>query len=302
MKDGTLKAAAEEILGVKYYGSSKKKTTPWWGAARDAVKEKMTKFRRWMKTRNINDRLDYEVARRNTEGVKRRAKDDCWRKIGEDLEADMRGTKKLVYSMVKSYRKGENGNIYTVLDKNGNLLVEQEDITNRWRECFEELLNVDPIEQNNIDEAIIVHPVGDVGPAADQITEDEITSALRAMIDGKAAGEDDLSIEIVKCAGPQAITWLKKMFNTAYNEERIPDDWTVAAICPIYKNKGQKTECGNQSNCCLCLDEGWHLEEDNECFSRCHCSCQVLLGIYSHCARVLFSCLDVYSHFSPVVA
>ena len=162
--------------------------------------------------------------------MKRRAKDDCWRKIGEDLEADMRGTKKLVYSMVKSYRKGENGNIYTVLDKNGNLLVEQEDITNRWRECFEELLNVDPIEQNNIDEAIIVHPVGNVGPAADQITEDEITSALRAMIDGKAAGEDDLSIEIVKCAGPQAITWLKKIFNTAYNEERIPDDWTVAAI------------------------------------------------------------------------
>ena len=154
----TLKAAAEEILGVKYSGSSKKKTTPWWGAARDAVMEKMTKFRRWMKTRNINDRLDYEVARRNAEGVKRRAKDDCWRKIGGDLEADMRRTKKLVYSMAKSYRKGENGNIYTVLDKNGNLLVEEKEITNRWKEYFEELLNVDPIEQNNIDEAIIVHP------------------------------------------------------------------------------------------------------------------------------------------------
>ena len=79
--------------------------------------------------------------------------------------------------MAKSYRKGENGNIYTVLDKNGNLLVEEEEITNRWKEYFEELLNVDPFEQNNIDEAIIVHPIEDVGPAADQITEDEITSA-----------------------------------------------------------------------------------------------------------------------------
>ena len=49
---GTLKAAAEEILGVKYSGSSKKKTTPWWGSAMDAMKEKMTKFKRWMKTRN----------------------------------------------------------------------------------------------------------------------------------------------------------------------------------------------------------------------------------------------------------
>ena len=37
-------------------------------------------------------------------------------------------------------------------------------------------------------------------------------------------------------------------------------------------------------------------------FSRCHCSCQMLLGIYTPCARVLFSCLDVCSRFSPVVA
>ena len=58
----------------------------------------------------------------------------------------------------------------------------------------------------------------------------------------------------------------------------------------------------SQSNCCLCLNEGWHLEKDNECFSRCHCSCQMLLGIYTPCARLLFSSLDVCSHFSPVVA
>ena len=92
-----------------------------------------------METRNINDSLNYEVARRYAERVKRRAKDNCWMKIGEDLVAGMRGTKKLVYSMAKSYHKGENGNIYTVLDKNWNLLVEEEEITNRWQKYFEEL-------------------------------------------------------------------------------------------------------------------------------------------------------------------
>ena len=58
----------------------------------------------------------------------------------------------------------------------------------------------------------------------------------------------------------------------------------------------------SQSNCCLCLDEGWHFEKDNECFSRCRYCCQMLLGIYTPCARVLFSSLDVCSHFSPIVA
>ena len=39
----------------------------------------------------------------------------------------------------------------------------------------------------------------------------------------------------------------------------------------------------SQSNSCFCLEEGWYFEEDNESFSRCRC-------------------LDVCSHFPPVVA
>ena len=45
----------------------------------------------------------------------------------------------------------------------------------------------------------------------------------------------------------------------------------------------------------------WYFEEENECFSRCCCCCQMLLGIRSPCARVLFSSLDVCSHFPPIV-
>ena len=37
-------------------------------------------------------------------------------------------------------------------------------------------------------------------------------------------------------------------------------------------------------------------------FLRCHCCCQMLLGIHTPCDRVLFSSLDVCSHFPPVVA
>ena len=91
-----------------------------------------------------------------------------------------------------------------------------------------------------------MHPAVDVDPAADQITEDEMTSALRDMSNRKAVGKDELSIDIVKCAGPHAITFLKKIFNATYNEERIPDEWSLAAIGHIYKNKGQRTDCGNQ--------------------------------------------------------
>ena len=89
-----------------------------------------------------------------------------------------------------------------------------------------------------------MHPSEDVDLAKNQITEDEITSALRAMNNRKAEGENDFSSENVK--------WLKKIFNTAYNEERNADDWSLAAICPIYKNKGRKTDCGRNNSTQLC--------------------------------------------------
>ena len=87
------------------------------------------------------------------------------------------------------------------------------------------------------------------------------------------------------------------------------DDFTLLCRIPHPRDRSSVAASLNAdlaviglAYCCLCLDEGWHIEEDNECFSRCHCSCQVLLGIYTPCARVLFSSLDVCSHFSPVVA
>ena len=58
----------------------------------------------------------------------------------------------------------------------------------------------------------------------------------------------------------------------------------------------------SQSNCCFCLEEDRYFEKDNECFSRCRCCRQMLLGIHTPCAGVLFSCLDVCCHCAPVVA
>ena len=41
------------------------------------------------------------------------------------------------------------------------------------------------------------------------------------------------------------ITWMQGIFNTAWKEGRIPDDWGKAVICPVFKNKGDRAECGN---------------------------------------------------------
>ena len=100
---------AGDVLGERSVYKGKKKTTLWWTEnVQAAVREKIWAFRRRMKTRQPEDRLSYEISRKNTERVKNAAKQDMWAKIRSDLEDHLSGTKKLLYSMAKIYR----GKIY----------------------------------------------------------------------------------------------------------------------------------------------------------------------------------------------
>lgn len=59
-----------------------------------------------MKTRRQDDRQKYIEIRNNAEIIKKRTKNEVWMKIRQDLEGDIQGASKLLYSMARYYRKG----------------------------------------------------------------------------------------------------------------------------------------------------------------------------------------------------
>ena len=155
-----------------------------------------------MKTRGVVERQIYVEKRNNEETIKRRAKNEVWEKIGNDLRRDMQGTKKLLYNMAKNYRKGNNQSTYAVKDRTGTeLLVEPEMIAARWREYFEELLNeeTEVLAQEGMQE----RRQNDENGNQDEITMEEINTAVKKMKNGKSPGDDELPIEIFKVAGEQ---------------------------------------------------------------------------------------------------
>ena len=69
----TVIKAAEEVAGVKVNYGTKKKCIPWWNPqVREAVTSKMKAFRRWMKTRQQEDRVAYEENERKLKGKQRK--------------------------------------------------------------------------------------------------------------------------------------------------------------------------------------------------------------------------------------
>ena len=129
-------------------------------------------------------------------------------------------------------------NLRVIKDENGNVMVNSEAVLKRWKEYFEKLIN----EENNRDPRT---------EEAEVINEEvicvsrEVKNALRRMKKDKAAGPDELPVEVWKCMGKMGIKFLTRLFRRLLMSERMPEEWRRSVLIPIYKNKGDAQCCGN---------------------------------------------------------
>ena len=77
-----------------------------------------------------------------------------------------------------------------------------------------------------------------------EVLESEIKDALRHISNRKAAGIDDIPIELLKAGGEEAVKVLTNMCNCVWKKKEWPSDLKKSVHVPIYK-KGDKKECGN---------------------------------------------------------
>ena len=244
---GDLLKIAEEVVGVKWIGGTKKKRSAYWTEeVREAVANKNRAFRRWLKVRTEESRQRYVNLRNTDKTIQNRARDNAWRNIGEDLEKDVEVTRKLLFSMAKSYRKGGNEQQFSVKNTTGELLTEPEKVDERWEEYFRNLLNAPENggtaeEEEEEEVASEEHLMGDM---VDRITVSDVKDALLKMPNNKAAGYDGIPCEIFKFGGMTAINILTRLFNIAWDAGEIPQDWSKAVIHPVFK-KGDRTNCSN---------------------------------------------------------
>src|SRR6201990_159334 len=237
----TVRRAAEETLGRRWTGRTRKRHTKWWGEeVREAILRKTVMMRRWLKNRTAQTRELYVEARNEAERVKRRAKEEAASREAEEMMEDLRTGKKKIFRLAKAYRgsKRKRGNIK---DKQGEILVRPTDINGRWTEHFRELLNVNDVEEEVGEEM----EGGQEDEEEDDIIGEELEVALGAMKNGKAPGEDEIPIELIKEGGEKMKEVILNMINRCWNESEVPESWGKAIVVPIYKGKGDPADCNN---------------------------------------------------------
>jgi hypothetical protein len=116
-------------------------------------------------------------------------------------------------------------------DENGNLIADPQNVFNRWKNFFNQVLNVHG-----------VHDVRqmDVHTSEPLVPEPSLVEVERY----KSPGTDNIPAELLKAGGETLYSEIHRLICCTWNKEELPQQWKESIIIPIYK-KGDKTDCNN---------------------------------------------------------
>lgn len=236
---GAILKTAKTTCGVNRRYSGRKQTAWWNKDIKQAVKTKKDAWLKYINDRNEESLERYKEQRDRVKKLVRESKQRTWTEFGEKLEQDCKGNQKLFYKVLKNLRAKKNTDITAIRNEQGDLITDEQQITERWKQYFEKLLN----PWNTLDDDL-QNREGTANEDKVTIEKEELIAALKRLKNGKAAGHDKITGEMLKKMGEWGIAMLLKLINEIAKQETIPKDWTIGMILPIYK-KGDKHDCNN---------------------------------------------------------
>jgi hypothetical protein len=111
--------------------------------------------------------------------------------------------------------------------KNGELLTNKNQVLARWKEHFEEHLNVG----SKSEQPTRPFDLRDDGVDIDLPSLEKIEGALKYLQNNKAAGADSIAAELLKNGGPNLVDVLHEVIQQAWTGETLQRSWTKGVFC-----------------------------------------------------------------------
>ena len=78
----------------------------------------------------------------------------------------------------------------------------------------------------------------------EEIRQEEVETAIHKITKGKATGADEVRLEMLEMTGEVGVKWTGRLPNVCMQEGRIPKEWMMGLIVPIWKRKGDGHDPG----------------------------------------------------------
>jgi len=120
------------------------------------------------------------------------------------------------FNTIKKFASGKTKANSKIRDTNRNLLIDNEDIANRWKQYLEVLFECQEITSLNNE--------SNLDNEGSIILREEFNQVLKTMKTRKAPGVDNVSTELIQNAGTKIQNKLLKLVNDIYITGEIPED------------------------------------------------------------------------------
>ncbi|XP_047487853.1 uncharacterized protein LOC125038387 [Penaeus chinensis] len=227
-----LRQLGEELLGRTSGKSKTDKETWWWNEeVQQHIKIKKETKKILDQENNVENREAYKIAKKAAKRSVARVEAKAYQRLYDDMET-LDGQNRAL--RIAKQRDKNSKDIYQtklIKDEEGNVLVEDAMILNRWRAYFSKLPNeINPrMKRQEPQRSVEEIP---------EIALEEVENAPKKMKNGKAVGPDNIPVEVWKCLGKTGVEYLTREFNSIINIERLPEQWWRSTNIPIFKNKG----------------------------------------------------------------
>ena len=229
---------AERVVG-RSRKRRQRRATSWWNEeVKTAVRRKKELYNRALREKNESVWEDYKTASKEAKRVVREVKEEDWLRWGKELQKSFLENRRAFWKKINGKEEGHRLEL-EVESKDGTLLTENDEVKNRWKEYFRDLFDC---EEREIDTRTEAEEREE--KVSDEITQDEVRTAIRKIKSGKASGVCGIQGELLKVGGEVTIKWLQEIYSMVWRTGVVPRDWRRAVIVPINK-KGSRKLCKN---------------------------------------------------------
>jgi hypothetical protein len=231
-----IKTSAKDNLGYQKLKHNK----PWFDdeCSRLTDQRKQAKLQ-WLQNPNQISKDDQQNLRRETSRIFRNKKREHLKGKINELKANNKNKNiRDLYKGINEFKKWYQPRINIIKDENGKLLADLQNVLNRWKNFFNQVLNVHGIHDVR---QMDIHTAEPSVPESSLV---EVEIAIGKLKSYKFPGTDNIPAELIKAEGETLYSVIHRLICCVWNKEEFPQQWKESIILPIYK-KGDKTDCNN---------------------------------------------------------
>jgi hypothetical protein len=143
-----------------------------------------------------------------------------------------------LYRGINEFKKRYQSRINIVKDENGNLLADPQNVLNRWKNLFNQVLNIHGVHDVR---QMDIHTAEPLVPEPSLV---KVEIAIGKLKSYKSPVTDQNQAEMIKAEGETLCSEIHNFICSIRNKEELPQQWKESIIIPIRK-KGDKTDCNN---------------------------------------------------------